>query len=470
MSPEDIKKLLGGYATGTLTAEEQQALFAAALEDQELFDALAHEQSLRDLLRDPAARAELLGALATPAARVGGFWQWLRRPMVAGLATAGVAGIVTVVAVWQGTRVTGVKPAAPVIVAELKRQEPVRDLAAAQPAPLASHTEVGTRPKVADAPSAVTANQKAAPPMAQTMAPPPVSQPEAGARTAVAGANSAVMADKKAAPPVAQPMAPPPASEATQASKARKDEAAATALAAAPPPPPATPAAPAAPPLMPRKAKTESTALGQSVGAIFGALQENVPLDARALFYLNPVAPGANAFVQSGSGGGAPLPAREAAPQTTAAPRKAQAVSGLVAHTTATAPRLGVRISILRGTGEVDLTTVLDAGETVRLKVIPNADGFLYVAEGTRLVASGAAQRLKPFETPELPFEGSGQKQWYVVLSRSPQTAIPNSPGNLARGNLVETSADPDHATYFVSGPGAAGAQQVVVPVTLTYR
>ena len=41
MSPEEIKKLLGGYATGTLTAEEQQALFAAALEDQELFDALA---------------------------------------------------------------------------------------------------------------------------------------------------------------------------------------------------------------------------------------------------------------------------------------------------------------------------------------------------------------------------------------------------------------------------------------------
>ena len=44
MSPEDIKKLLGGYATGTLTTEEQQALFAAALEDQELFDSLAREQ------------------------------------------------------------------------------------------------------------------------------------------------------------------------------------------------------------------------------------------------------------------------------------------------------------------------------------------------------------------------------------------------------------------------------------------
>src|ERR1022692_4322316 len=114
MSAEDIKKLLGGYATGTLTADEQQALFAAALQDQELFDALAREQSLRDLLRDPAARAELLSALDAPASRLGGFWEWLRRPVVAGLATAGVVAVATV-AVWQGTRVAGLKPAEPVM-------------------------------------------------------------------------------------------------------------------------------------------------------------------------------------------------------------------------------------------------------------------------------------------------------------------------------------------------------------------
>src|ERR1017187_2841830 len=121
MSPEDIKKLLGGYATGTLTAAEQEALFAAALDDQELFDALAREQPLRDLLRDPAARAELLSALNSPASRPGGFWQWLRRPMVAGLAVAAVAEIALVgVAVWKGTHV--VRPA-PTIVAEMKRPD-----------------------------------------------------------------------------------------------------------------------------------------------------------------------------------------------------------------------------------------------------------------------------------------------------------------------------------------------------------
>ena len=63
MKPEDIRKLLGGYATGTLTAQEREALFEAALDDQELFDALAKEQPLRELLEDPAARAHLLAAL-----------------------------------------------------------------------------------------------------------------------------------------------------------------------------------------------------------------------------------------------------------------------------------------------------------------------------------------------------------------------------------------------------------------------
>src|SRR5260370_19887331 len=123
MSPEEIKKLLGGYATGTLTAEEQQALFAAALEDQELFDALAREQSLRDLLRDPAARAGLLSALDAPRDGLGGFWRWLRRPVVAGLATACVVAIAAV-AGWQGTRVAPLKSAPPLILAPIKTRTP----------------------------------------------------------------------------------------------------------------------------------------------------------------------------------------------------------------------------------------------------------------------------------------------------------------------------------------------------------
>lgn len=427
MSPEDIKKLLGGYATGTLTAEERQALFAAALEDQELFDALAREQSLRDLLRDPAARAELLSALDTPASRTGGFWQWLRRPAVAGLAMAGVAAI-AIVAVWQGTRVAPLKPAEPVIVADLKRPEPVPALSSAPP----------------------TA---------------PARQPEASTRTKAGDAPAAAMTDKK----TTLAIAPPPAPAAIQALNERRDATDVAAPAMAPPPPHPAPAA--VPALTARKAEAESTAAAQSAGAMSVAVPENLPLDARALFYLNQLAPGANAFVEpSGGGGAAPPPARPAAPRKDAAPQTAKAVSGFAAPMSATAPRLGVRVSILRGQSEVDLTTVLDPGETVRLKLTPNADGFLYVVEGSRLVASGAVGRLKPFETPELRFEGSGQKQLYVLLSRRPRTVAPLSLGSLASGDLVQTSPDQERATYVVSGARGAGAQQVVVPVTLTYR
>ena len=48
MSRDEVRKLLGGYATSTLTQAEQEALFAAALEDQELFEALVKEQPVRD--------------------------------------------------------------------------------------------------------------------------------------------------------------------------------------------------------------------------------------------------------------------------------------------------------------------------------------------------------------------------------------------------------------------------------------
>jgi len=83
---EDIRKLLGGYATGTLTAEERELLFSAALEDQTLFDALANEEPLRELLAEPRTRQELLDELRRPASMWSQFWDQLtpRRLMFAG--------------------------------------------------------------------------------------------------------------------------------------------------------------------------------------------------------------------------------------------------------------------------------------------------------------------------------------------------------------------------------------------------
>ena len=498
MSPEDIKKLLGGYATDTLTTEERQALFAAALEDQELFDALAREQSLRDLLRDPAARAELLSALDTPATRPAGFWQWLRRPMVAGLATAGGA-VIAIVAVWQGTRMASVKPSAqPVMVAELKRPElpPAPSAVPTAPAP-ASQPATNKRDKDAGASAAAKADKEKAPAAALpsgrleadssaglmkqkkaaiATAPPPAHQAEESMRAQIAPAPVAEMADKKkalaSAPPYRQfdagrlraVIAPAPA-EPVSVNQAVG--------ALAPPPPPPAPAAPAAMPAVPApKAAADAAPAAPQAGITTGALQASLPLDARALFYLDHTAPVANAFVQPGggtAGGFAPSISRTAPRKDEPAP-VAKGATVLVAPITNTAPPLGLRVSILRGQSEVDLTAVLDPGETVRLKLIPNADGFLYVAEGPRTVARGRVQRLRPFETPVLRFRRSGQKQLTVLLSRRPRTVAPLPLDGLARDDLVRSSPGQERATYIVAGPRQADAQELVVPVTLTYR
>jgi hypothetical protein len=144
MNREDIQKLLGGYATGTLTPEEQQALFSAALEDQELFDALAREQSLRELLEDPRARAQLLAALDERPERWYARW-W--RPAALALATASVA-VLAVVAIRQNTRPA---PTASVsTMAEVKRPAPpvpTREADQAKPAPTATPSANAIRAK-----------------------------------------------------------------------------------------------------------------------------------------------------------------------------------------------------------------------------------------------------------------------------------------------------------------------------------
>jgi hypothetical protein len=95
----DLEKLLGGFAADTLTPEERQQLFTAALHDQQLFNALADEQALKELLADPAVRRRLLQALneAGSAPRVSSvsWFDSFRRPanlaLAGGLATAAFA-------------------------------------------------------------------------------------------------------------------------------------------------------------------------------------------------------------------------------------------------------------------------------------------------------------------------------------------------------------------------------------------
>jgi hypothetical protein len=131
MSREEIQKLLGGYATDTLSEAERRALFEAALEDQELFDALAKEQGLREMLQDPSARRQLIEALGTAhepiAARAWRGLGWLHRP--AALAMAGVAVLLIVggLALRQAQR----PPRREAVVAEVTVPQSEATLAAA---------------------------------------------------------------------------------------------------------------------------------------------------------------------------------------------------------------------------------------------------------------------------------------------------------------------------------------------------
>ena len=176
MTRDEIRKLLGGYATGTLTDEERRALFEAALEDQELFDALADEEALRELLSDERYRRELAAALGE---KKPGFGErllgWWRRPLPAAIGAAAAVGAIAIGLV-VATRPTAQQvamrteqapemsePAAP--VGAVRKQErpaiPVQESPAAVPAEaLADKAGAAAEEK---GPSAAGAKTKAAP-------------------------------------------------------------------------------------------------------------------------------------------------------------------------------------------------------------------------------------------------------------------------------------------------------------------
>jgi hypothetical protein len=90
MSKDEARKLLGGYATGSLTESERAALFQAAMEDQDLFEELAGEQALKEVLDEPGARQRLIAALEPP--RRHRAWLW-----VTAAATVAIAVVIGVV-------------------------------------------------------------------------------------------------------------------------------------------------------------------------------------------------------------------------------------------------------------------------------------------------------------------------------------------------------------------------------------
>ncbi len=108
----------------------------------------------------------------------------------------------------------------------------------------------------------------------------------------------------------------------------------------------------------------------------------------------------------------------------------------------------------------------LKAGDVVKLRLVPNANGFLSVMEGSRpVVAERPVQRLEPFETPEL--TGAGKKELLVVLARQPQPAQKSVPP--ASGIVIRAADRSEHSVYEVS-TGASPVAPVQVKITLNYQ
>ena len=205
MNPSDLQKLLGGYAAGTLTPEEQLALFEAALADQTLFDALADEQALREVLADPACRERVQAALVESPPTAFRLW----RPAVWTLAAAtAAAAVVLTVAV---LRTRPVPSAAPQQLAMAKKIVPP-ELVPAAPAPSAverAPAKSETRATKSLPPRALLAPRQQLAARARGFAALPAPPPSAG----VAGGkfdSPAPPAVEAAAPAAKAAPAPPP--------------------------------------------------------------------------------------------------------------------------------------------------------------------------------------------------------------------------------------------------------------------
>jgi hypothetical protein len=191
-------------------------------------------------------------------------------------------------------------------------------------------------------------------------------------------------------------------------------------------------------------------------GSIGGALSTQ---DARALFYAGAQA---QAVARQAGSSGAQFQLQE----------RAKTLGSLAVA------NLGVKWVALRKQpdglfSEVD-SEQIKAGDVIKLRLVPNADGYLSVREGARpLVSDTPAVRLEPFETPEIT-NGPGTKELTVLLARQTQQAATRQAKNAA---LIRTAATDqlsqsdrnEHAVYEVRTGNNLFAP-VLVRITLNFR
>jgi len=403
MRPEGVEKLLGGYATGTLTEAECNALFEAALANQDLFDALADEEALRELLADPGARRHLLEQLAEKKSLGRLQFGWWNRRLAWGMAGSVVVTVLLVVILVPVYRRLApghfaAPPAAPVEVAQkiTPPAQPGRTPAAARPRAITpARPAPAAQPARAEAEVARQAPPAEKPEQAEGLAAAP--RPVAG------GTPGGVIGGIIQAPPttVAEARQALP-----QAAELKKLEGSAF-----------------RPP--------ETRTLGPA------ALDEAQP-EARALFYSWSAAPARG------------KPTLSAAEQTRA-------------RTAPPAPALGLRYTILRKDragryAEVAPDSVFQRGDSLRLSVGTNQAGILQLLAQDPAGAWRLVQQvtLAPRSRQILPAEDApalrGPQRLRLVFSAAPEKLkLRDQPASRA----VVQKVPEEKAVYAISqGPG----------------
>ena len=463
MPEHDLEKLLGGFAADTLTPEEKQTLYTAALQDQQLFNALADEQALKELLSDPDVRRRLLASLEQRRASGDGgslsWLDWFRRPVglvfAGGLATAALA-VVLGVRIYQDS----LRQEAQSVATE--DAKPVSQPATPQAVEPQAKAKENVAPAI-DIPKKDTSIDK--PAKRERFAPPPSKKERASdiARDSLKQRGEQDEVRRQAEAPVA---AFSKSSEEVTSSADQK-------LAAS-----------SAPPATAPEPKQIQTPDGGRIAAT-----ATPALSAHALFYGGE--PGrADTRAMAKEQEKAMNPLAESAPQANRPERALEGLSqlGKAAGTVAQLRPLGLRYSlIVRGTDgqerEVDAATAAKSTEPVRLTVEANQDAYLRVwqtvgSSTPRLllpeketgqislkIAAGQRQRI-PLPTD------SGRVTLTACLSRVPFSPITRQeaamPDRLSPNQLQEsfTASNPtglkEQAIYIVNQDPSPTAQLTV--------
>ena len=457
MAEHELEKLLGGFAADTLTPEEKQRLYQAALQDQQLFDALADEQALKELLTDPTVRRRLLHALRETSPARGGspatWLDWFRRPanlaLAGGLATA-VFAVVLGTKIYQDSARQAARSAATEAPPPATPQLPA--VAATQPAPTA---EPKTQSKEADSPA------------------PPVSKKDA-------------LTDKSATGTVAAPSQPQdyrpadaaqePSPQASRHEEARKQPE--TPIATSPDRQPAA-GAPVA---------TPEVKIAQAPARTAAPVAGTQPVSARALFYGEPVRADSDRKIQNNERA-MNAPAESEAPSNLFK-RKLEGLSQLSKAAGSATPGkpLGLRYSFVvqNSDGQEQEVDAASAASTtpVHITLEPNQDGYIQV---WRNVGEANTQLLLPLkETGRISMKiQAGQRQRLplpadsgtVVVRLSPVTFGPISRQEAAlltrrSSALIQESVSsshpsgsPERATYVVNQDPSPTAE-ITVDIT----